>query len=124
MAKNIFGEELITCSNDPKTGFYRTGCCETGQDDLGTHTVCAVMTAEFLEFSKERGNDLMTPIQAYSFPGLKPGDKWCLCATRWMEAYEEGVAPMIIPEATHEKTLDYIVLGELVKYSFNNSQEK
>ena len=117
MANNIFGEPLSVCSNEPKTGYYRNGCCETGPDDLGTHTVCAVMTEEFLIFSRKKGNDLTTPRPEYSFPGLKPGDRWCLCASRWMEAYQSGVAPFVILEATHEKTLDYISLEELVKYA-------
>ena len=117
MANNVFGESLAVCSNEPKTGYYRNGCCETGLDDLGTHTVCTVMTEEFLVFSYKRGNDLITPRPEYAFPGLKPGDKWCLCASRWMEAYKAGAAPFVILEATHEKTLDYIPLEELVKFA-------
>ena len=117
MARNVFGEPLITCSMEPLTGFYRNGCCETGEEDAGTHTVCAVVTEEFLAFSRERGNDLITPIPAYRFPGLKPGDKWCLCTLRWLEAYRAGVAPQVLLEATYEKTLDYIPLEELVKYA-------
>ncbi len=114
---NVFGQKISLCSKDPLTGYYRTGCCDTGQDDLGTHTVCAVMTAEFLEFSKSRGNDLMTPIPAYGFPGLKPGDQWCLCASRWLEAYHSKVAPGVILEATNEKTLETIPLEALIAYS-------
>jgi len=114
---NVFGQKISLCSNDPLTGYYRTGCCETGPDDLGTHTVCAVMTVEFLEFSKSRGNDLMTPIPAYGFPGLKAGDRWCLCARRWLEAYESKVAPSVILEATNEKTLEIIPLETLIDYS-------
>jgi uncharacterized protein (DUF2237 family) len=114
---NVFGQKISLCSKDPLTGYYRTGCCETGPDDLGTHTVCAVMTLEFLEFSKSRGNDLMTPIPAYSFPGLKAGDQWCLCARRWLEAYESKVAPSVILEATNEKTLEIIPLEILIDYS-------
>jgi uncharacterized protein (DUF2237 family) len=117
MAKNVFGEDLMTCSTNPMTGYYRNGCCETGEDDLGTHTVCAVMTADFLSFSREKGNDLSTPRPEWNFPGLKPGDKWCLCASRWVEAYRAGKAPLVFLEATHEKTLDYISLEELVKYA-------
>ncbi len=117
MSKNVFGEPLITCSTQPLTGFYRDGCCETGPDDLGTHTVCAVMTQEFLSFSYLKGNDLMTPRPEYRFPGLIAGDRWCLCASRWLEAYQAGVAPKLILEATHEKTLDYISLQELVKFT-------
>jgi uncharacterized protein len=118
MANNVFGEKLISCSTEPLTGFYRNGCCETGPDDLGTHTVCAVMTKEFLEFSLGRGNDLITLRPEYAFPGLVPGDKWCLCASRWVEAYKAGVAPKLVLEASHEKTLDYVPLEELVKYAF------
>lgn len=117
MAKNVFGENLIPCSTAPMTGSYRNGCCETGEDDLGTHTVCAVMTREFLEFSLSRGNDLITPRPEYYFSGLKPGDRWCLCASRWVEAYRAGLAPQVVLEATHEKTLSYIALEELVKFA-------
>lgn len=117
MAKNVFGEELISCSTDPMTGYYRNGCCETGEDDLGTHTVCAVMTREFLDFSLSRGNDLITPRPEYVFSGLKPGDRWCLCASRWVEAYRAGLAPKIVLEATHENTLNFIALEELVKFA-------
>lgn len=117
MALNVFGEEMIVCSTTPLTGFYRDGCCETGAEDHGTHTVCAVMTAEFLEYTKAVGNDLSTPMPQYQFPGLKPGDRWCLCATRWVQAYEAGVAPKVVLEATHEKTLNYIQLEELVKFA-------
>lgn len=120
MAKNVFGENLMPCSTAPMTGFYRNGCCETGKDDLGTHTVCAVMTKEFLEFSKTKGNDLMTPRPEWEFPGLQPGDRWCLCANRWMEAFTAGVAPKVVLEATHEKTLDYLPLEELVKFAVKN----
>ncbi|MFO0467930.1 MAG: DUF2237 family protein [Bacteroidota bacterium] len=118
MSKNVFGEDLMLCSSSPMTGYYRNGCCETGEDDRGTHTVCAVMTEEFLTFSKSKGNDLSTPRPEWNFPGLKPGDKWCLCTSRWMEAYRENVAPMVFLEATNEKTLDYIALEELVKFAF------
>ncbi|EKB50735.1 DUF2237 family protein [Cecembia lonarensis] len=120
MAKNVFGENLIPCSTAPMTGYYRNGCCETGVDDLGTHTVCAVMTREFLEFSLSRGNDLITPRPEYVFPGLNPGDRWCLCASRWVEAYRAGVAPKVILEATHEKTLKHVPLEELVKFAFKD----
>lgn len=114
---NVFGQKISLCCKDPLTGYYRTGNCESGPDDLGTHTVCAVMTSVFLEFSKSRGNDLMTPIAAYGFPGLKPGDQWCLCARRWLEAYESNAAPSVILEATNEKTLEIIPLGTLIAYS-------
>ncbi len=119
--KNVFGETLITCSSKPVTGFYRDGCCKTDEFDHGTHTVCAVMTQEFLEFSKARGNDLITPRPLYEFTGLKSGDKWCLCASRWMEAYNAGIAPQLVLEATHEKTLDFIDLEELIKYAYKTS---
>lgn len=117
MANNVFGEPLITCSEDPLTGFYRDGCCETGEDDKGTHTVCAVVTEEFLEFTKGQGNDLSSPVPQFDFPGLKPGDRWCLCASRWKEAYEAGSAPKVVLEATEEKTLEYVPLDTLVQYA-------
>lgn len=118
MAKNVFGEPLIECSTKPETGFYRDGCCNTGEEDTGLHTVCAVMTEEFLVFSKSRGNDLSTPMPMYRFAGLKPGDKWCLCALRWVEAWKADKAPKVILEATHEKTLDFVPLQELVKFAW------
>lgn len=102
---NVMGGPLVACSTSPLTGFYRNGCCHTGPDDRGVHTVCAVMTAEFLAFSKARGNDLSTPRPEYSFPGLKPGDRWCLCAARWREAFEAGKAPNVVLAATHIATL-------------------
>ncbi len=111
--KNVLGTELKKCCDSPVTGFYRNGYCHTGPQDYGTHTTCAVLTKEFLEFTKSKGNDLMTPQPQYNFPGLKPGDKWCLCALRWMEAYKAGVAPQIELEATHEKMLEYIELDKL-----------
>lgn len=123
MAKNVFGEDLILCSEAPLTGYYRNGCCETGPEDLGTHTVCAVMTEEFLRFSIMRGNDLITPRPEWSFPGLVPGDRWCLCASRWIEAYQAGFAPFVILEATHEKTLDWIPLTELVKFAWSSAEK-
>lgn len=100
------------------TGYYRTGCCETGPDDLGTHTVCAVMTQDFLNFSKSKGNDLITPIPAYGFPGLKAGDRWCLCALRWLEAYNAGFAPLVRLESTNEKTLKIIPLKYLIEKAY------
>lgn len=123
MALNIFGEELITCSNSPMTGYFRNGCCQTDENDHGTHTVCAVMTAEFLAFSKSRGNDLSTPRPQYQFPGLQAGDKWCLCASRWKEAHEANVAPKLILEATHEKTLQYADLKTLITYAVKKTDE-
>ncbi|SEJ58483.1 hypothetical protein SAMN05192553_105240 [Cyclobacterium xiamenense] len=117
MATNVFGQPLLPCCFNPLTGFYRDGYCRTGTDDTGTHTVCAIMTAEFLQFSLSVGNDLTTPRPEYGFPGLKPGDKWCLCLTRWLQAYHADVAPSVILEATHEKTLDLIPLDELIAFA-------
>ncbi len=113
MARNVLGTELQECSRDPLTGFTRTGCCETGPEDTGNHTVCTQVTEEFLVFSKMRGNDLSTPRPEYGFEGLKPGDRWCLCATRWHEAAEAGFAPPVILEATHERALEETSLGDL-----------
>lgn len=120
MSRNVFGEPIIPCSLDPLTGFFRNGCCETGPQDLGTHTVCAVVTAEFLEYSKKKGNDLMTPRPEYLFPGLKPGDKWCLCVMRWIEAKNAGVAPFVVLEATNEATLHYVSLEDLIGLAWKN----
>jgi uncharacterized protein (DUF2237 family) len=113
MIKNILGTNLEVCSLNPITGFTRSGCCETGPEDLGQHTLCAEVTDEFLQFSKLQGNDLMTPRPEFNFTGLKPGDRWCLCASRWLEALEEGIAPPVILEATDEKALEIIDLAEL-----------
>jgi len=112
-AKNVLGLPLADCSHAPLTGFFRDGCCNTGPMDRGVHTVCVVMTAEFLEFSKSRGNDLSTPMPQYGFPGLKPGDQWCLCAARWQEALLEGKAPKVKLRATHVATLDICALDDL-----------
>ena len=111
--KNVISTPLQPCCTDPLTGFYRDGICRTGPLDSGRHVVCAVMTEEFLTFTKARGNDLSTPVPAYDFPGLKPGDGWCLCALRWKEAYEAGVAPPVRLEATHEAALRYVSLEAL-----------
>lgn len=116
-ARNVLGTELTPCSNTPLTGFFRNGCCETGPDDTGLHTVCAVMSAEFLAYSKTMGNDLSTPMPQYGFPGLKPGDRWCLCAPRWKEALDAGMAPQLVLEATHEETLAIVTLGVLKDYA-------
>lgn len=116
-ARNVLGAELIPCSQNPVTGFFRNGCCETGPEDLGLHTVCAVMTAEFLAFSKAAGNDLSTPMPQYGFPGLKPGDRWCLCAPRWKEALDAGMAPQVVLDSTHEETLAIVPLGVLKDYA-------
>jgi uncharacterized protein (DUF2237 family) len=113
MAKNVLGTPLQTCSLDPLTGFTRTGCCETGSEDSGSHTVCCQVTEEFLVYSKTRGNDLSTPRPEYGFAGLQPNDRWCLCATRWHEAAEAGFAPPVILEATHEKCLEHVSLADL-----------
>ena len=116
---NIFQESLEECSCDPMTGFFRTGCCETNHRDVGTHTVCALMDRDFLQFSFNQGNDLITPVPEYDFPGLKPGDKWCLCANRWLEAFEAGVAPKIIAKATNLKTLDIIPIDKIKKFALD-----
>ena len=118
MEKNVFGEELKVCCTSPMTGYFRDGNCRTISEDTGTHTVCAIMTDEFLDFSLSKGNNLITPIPYYNFPGLKAGDKWCLCASRWVEAEKAGKAPLVILEATHEKTLDFTCLETLVKYAY------
>ena len=122
MQKNIFGESLITCSNEPLTGFFRNGCCDTDDTDLGMHTVCVVVSNEFLLFSKAVGNDLSTPMPQFGFDGLKEGDKWCLCALRWKEALVNNVAPKVVLEATNEKTLKVIDIKELIKYSHEKSK--
>jgi len=113
MAKNVLGTLLQTCSSAPLTGFTRNGCCETGPEDVGNHTVCTQVTEEFLAFSVAAGNDLSTPRPEYGFEGLKPGDRWCVCAARWLEASEEGVAPPVVLESTHERCLEVISLADL-----------
>lgn len=116
-AKNVLGTELASCSVDPLTGFYRDGCCNTGADDLGLHTVCAEMTDEFLAFSKSRGNDLSTPNEMYEFPGLKAGDRWCLCVLRWKEAFEANMAPRVDLNATHMSVLEFVNLEDLQEFA-------
>jgi uncharacterized protein (DUF2237 family) len=118
-ALNVLGTPLQVCCRSPMTGFYRNGYCETDALDIGVHTVCAQVTREFLEFTKQRGNDLTTPAPQYQFPGLKPGDRWCLCASRWEEARRAGVAPPVILTATHQKTLELIPLAVLQEYSLS-----
>ncbi len=118
--KNVLGGELKCCCLKPLTGFYRDGFCQTGADDVGSHTVCTQVTDEFLEFSRGRGNDLSTPRPEFDFPGLKGGDKWCLCVLRWREALEAGCAPRIILEATHEAALKHVLLEDLKNYSLTN----
>ena len=117
-AINVLGEPLESCSKDPVTGFVRDGACNTCAEDTGQHTVCAVLTAEFLAFSKYLGNDLSTPRPEFMFPGLKPGDRWCLCASRFLQAAEEGAGPRIRLEATHSKTLDIVPLDVLMEHAY------
>ncbi len=117
MARNVLGGDLEACSFDPLTGYFRDGCCTTGSGDLGVHTVCAVMTAEFLAFSAAVGNDLSTPHPEMGFAGLAPGDRWCLCAPRWQEAYEAGMAPRVVLAATHELTLEWCDRDALLEHA-------
>ena len=116
---NVYGEPLETCSDEPLTGFFRDGCCNTSDQDLGSHTVCVKVTAEFLEFSRSRGNDLSTPQPEFDFPGLRPGDRWCLCAARWVEAYRNGAAPRVYLQRTHQQALDIVPLKILSKYALD-----
>ena len=113
MAFNVLGTALVPCSYDPLTGFYRDGCCNTAEDDSGSHVICVKVTAEFLAYSASRGNDLSTPRPEYRFRGLKPGDRWCLCALRWREALVAGMAPLVVLESTHERALDFVSLPAL-----------
>tara|TARA_B100000029_G_C17549564_1_gene949610 strand:- start:1481 stop:1846 length:366 start_codon:yes stop_codon:yes gene_type:complete len=113
---NVLGGKLQPCSTNPLTGYFRDGHCKTCHEDSGIHSVCAVMTKEFLDFSKENGNDLKTPQPLAQFPGLRPGDKWCLCAARWIEAHKNGVAPQVVLESTHEETLVMVSLEVLETY--------
>ena len=117
MARNVLGGELESCSIDPLTGFYRNGCCDTGGEDAGVHTVCVRLTEEFLEFSLQVGNDLSTPRPEYGFAGLRPGDQWCLCAPRWAEALAAGRAPEVVLEATHARTLEWVDLKDLRQHA-------
>lgn len=119
---NVLGTELQACSFDPLTGFYRDGCCRTDANDRGSHVICARVTADFLAFSMTRGNDLVTPRPEYRFPGLKPGDRWCLCALRWKEALEAGVAPPVHLEATHEKALEHVSIEDLKAHALTLRQ--
>ena len=114
---NVLGGTLLACSTDPRTGFYRDGCCNTGPEDVGSHTVCAVMTAEFLAFSKSRGNDLSTPMPDHGFAGLRPGDRWCLCAPRWQEALRAGAAPQVVLAATEAAALEHCTLEDLRRHA-------
>jgi uncharacterized protein (DUF2237 family) len=117
--RNVLGGPLTPCSEKPRTGFYRDGCCNTGPEDAGSHTVCAVMTSEFLAFSKARGNDLSTPVPEFQFLGLKPGDRWCLCAPRWQDAFAAGKAPKVVLSATHEGALEHVALVDLKRFAID-----
>ena len=119
--RNVFGEPLAPCSHDPLTGFTRSGSCETGPQDLGSHTICVQVTADFLEFSKAQGNDLTTPVEEFDFPGLLPGDRWCLCAARWREAFEAGCAPRVVLRATHQRALETVPLADLKPFAVDLS---
>ncbi|MBE9136552.1 DUF2237 domain-containing protein [Nodosilinea sp. LEGE 07088] len=118
-ATNVLGTELVPCSTAPVTGYYRDGCCNTGAGDYGVHIVCAQMTPEFLAYTKTQGNDLSTPVPAFQFPGLKPGDRWCLCAPRWQEALEAGVAPPVALNATHALALEHVSLADLKNHALD-----
>lgn len=124
MAKNVLGTELESCSTDPMTGFFRDGCCNTGAEDYGMHTVCAEVTEDFLRFSKLKGNDLSTPHPEYQFPGLKEGDRWCLCVLRWKEAFEAGMAPLVNLRATHISALEFLNLEDLKEYATGDSLDE
>jgi uncharacterized protein len=119
LPRNVFGGRLEDCSVKPLTGFFRDGCCDTSAEDVGSHTVCVLMTDEFLKFSKARGNDLSTPRPEYGFPGLKAGDRWCLCAPRWQEAFKAGQAPRVVLRATHEGALQYCGLADLKRHAID-----
>ncbi|WOD37800.1 DUF2237 domain-containing protein [Nodosilinea sp. E11] len=119
-ATNVLGTELVPCCTDPMTGFYRDGCCNTGAGDMGVHVVCAQMTTEFLAYTKAQGNDLSTPVPAFQFPGLKPGDRWCLCAARWQEALDDGVAPPVVLNATHAAAVEHVSLADLKHHALDS----
>lgn len=123
MAKNVLGTELKSCSMDPVTGFYRNGCCDTGAQDAGLHIICVEVTEDFLNFSMSVGNDLSTPNEMYQFPGLKPGDRWCLCALRWKQAYESNVAPKVVLEATHMSMLEFMDLEVMQEFAVDAIDE-
>ena len=122
-ARNVLGGALADCSHDPLTGYFRNGCCETGPMDLGSHTVCAVLTADFLQFSYTRGNDLITPRPDFAFPGLRPGNRWCLCVNRWREAWEAGCAPPVVLEATHEAALRSVTIEMLTAHRAPHTED-
>lgn len=117
IARNVFGQPLVPCSFSPRTGYFRDGCCKTDASDHGRHVICALMTEDFLQFSRDRGNDLSTPRPEFDFPGLNSGDRWCLCALRWKEALDAGMAPKVYLESTHLKALDYVTLAQLKAHS-------
>jgi uncharacterized protein len=121
MAHNVLGTPLVPCSYDPLTGFFRDGCCKTDAHDHGSHVICARVTQEFLVYSLQRGNDLMTPQPEFRFLGLKPGDRWCLCANRWKEALAAGVAPPVVLECTHEKALEFVSIEDLRKHAYQTA---
>ena len=119
--QNVLGTELIPCSYDPLTGYFRDGCCNTDESDLGSHLICVRVTLDFLDFSRARGNDLQTPRPEYRFAGLEPGDRWCLCANRWREALEAGLAPPVVLESTHSRALAFVTLAQLEKHRFRGA---
>jgi uncharacterized protein (DUF2237 family) len=118
-SRNVFGGPLENCSTSPMTGFFRNGCCDTNAEDAGSHTVCVVVTEAFLVFSRSMGNDLSTPMPEFGFPGLKEGDRWCLCAPRWREAFEVGQAPRVVLRATHEGALEFCALADLKRHAID-----
>ncbi|MFT4769284.1 MAG: hypothetical protein ACI8RN_002428 [Glaciecola sp.] len=118
---NVFGEPLESCSHDPVTGFFRDGCCNTSTQDGGSHTVCVELTQEFLDFSRSRGNDLMTPVPEYGFPGLKAGNRWCLCASRWLEAHQHGKAPRVYLQRTHQRAIEIVPMDVLRRHALDLS---
>ena len=120
-SKNVLGTDLVPCSYDPLTGYFRDGCCKTDASDLGSHLICVRVTDKFLVFSKARGNDLITPMPAYRFAGLEPGDRWCLCANRWREALEAGMAPPVVMESTHHGALRFVTIEQLEKHRFQGA---
>ena len=117
MERNVLGGRLESCGNDPVTGFYRDGCCRTGPEDLGSHTICAVVTADFLEHQQSIGNDLVTPVPQFHFPGLKPGDRWCVTAVNWLRAHEDGAAAYVVLASTHERALAVVPLAALEEHA-------
>lgn len=123
-ALNVLGKKLLPCSTNPMTGFFRDGCCRTGRDDTGAHIVCTQVTEEFLEFSMEAGNDLSTPHPEWDFPGLKPGDRWCVCAARWVEALEAGVAAPVYLSGTHIAVLEFVSLEELKRHAVEEKETR